>query len=283
MLPPLPEESTIIEEEIPPASRYEDLAGLLTLPLHAPAMEEQQVFDGCQQGKRLGMGGVLVRPSDVDLARNWAKSAGLTLGCLMGYPGGSSTTAARLYEARDLLRRGVKDLVVTINLGKLVSRKFLYLESELLQMAESCRENEATLRILFEVEEIQQDHTLIGVRLCKRTAAQGMDLLFRRVSAEYQAGVARYVMHHAKGKLAVRLHSPTLTLQDALALRKDGVAGIVTEQADSLLNAWREELDRREAEAKAKEAERNAAPQPVETPHGVVAETPEDEDTATVS
>jgi deoxyribose-phosphate aldolase len=236
------------EPSVAPAATYEDLANFVALSLADATLTEGQVFAGCEQARQLGLSQVLARPSDVDLAAKWVAPGPCQLACLTGYPGGSSTTPARLYESRDILRRGVRDLVVTINVGKLVSRKFLYLESELLQLAENCRQFDAQLRILLEIEDLQQDHVLIGIRLCKRTAVNGMDLLFRRAGAEYQGGVARYVLHHAKGKLSVSVHSPTVSLEHALALRTLGVRRVVTPQAEKLLAAWRSELERREQE-----------------------------------
>ncbi|MCW5964280.1 MAG: hypothetical protein KIT83_09585 [Bryobacterales bacterium] len=244
-----------------PAPCYEDLACKVGFPLVDGALTEEQVFAGCEEANRLGVGETVIRPADVDLARNWVQESAVRCACLTGFPGGSSTTPARLYEARDVLRRGVKQLVVTMNLGKLVSRKFLYLESELLQLAESCRQNEARLRLLFEVEQLQQDHVLIGVRLCKRTSVHGIDLWFRGSNEEFTSGVARYVLHHAKQKLEVSVHSPTMTLPAALALREAGVARLVTPQAGALLAAWEAELERRR-----KEAEAQTAPSAAEEP-----------------
>lgn len=236
-----------------PAPTYEDLAGMVGLPLVDGALTEEQVFAGCQQVNQLRAAEVMVRPADVDLSRNWVEESPSRLACLTGFPGGSSTTPARLYEARDVLRRGVKQLVVTMNLGKLVSRKFLYLESELLQLAESCRQNDARLRLLLEVESLQQDHVLIGVRLCKRTAVQGMDLWFRANNEEFVRGVAQYVLHHARQKLEVTVHVPSIALPAAMALRDAGVTRLVTPEAAALLDAWRQELDRRRQEAAAQQ------------------------------
>lgn len=247
-----PQDASAVEApEDAPLPTYEELAHAVGLPLVEAALSEEQVFAGCGEGNRLDMGEVLVRPADVDLARNWVDRGAQRMACLTGFPGGCSTTAARLYEARDLLRRGVKQLLVTMNLGKLVSRKFLYLESELLQLAESCQQNQASLRLLFEVESLQQDHVLIGVRLCKRTGAQGMDLHFRGASEDFLRGVTRYVQHHARGKLAVAVHAPTFTLECARELQQQGVTRLVTPRAAALLAAWREEVDRRHKEAEA--------------------------------
>lgn len=242
------------ESSVTAALSYQDLARMVGLPLVDATLSEEQVFAGCNEANSLELGLTVVRPADVDLARNWVRDSATHMACLTGFPGGSSTTPARLYEARDVLRRGVKQLIVTMNLGKLVSRKFLYLESELLQLAENCRQNEARLRLLFEVDHLQQDHVLIGVRLAKRTAAQGMDLHFRTTAEPFITGVARYVLHHAKQKLDVAVHAPALSLEAALDLRGAGVMQLVTPKAGALMQSWREELERRQQEARQAQA-----------------------------
>lgn len=254
------EENTRLDatEEPEAVATYEDLASCVSLPLAAALLTEEAVHDGCREAKGLGLRGVLVRPSDLDLVTNWVKGSALKLGCVTGYPGGSSTTASRLYEAREVMRRGVAELTVTMNLGKLLSRKFLYLESELLQMAEQCRQNNVRLRVLIEVDHLTRDLVLIGIRLCKRTMVDSLDLLFTKGEGEFQLGVTRYVLHHAKGKLAVAVHAPEISLENALALRTEGASDLVCQNAPALMADWREELARQEAERKAKQAEQAA-------------------------
>lgn len=238
-----------IEESGRPAcTRYEDLASRLVLSLADGSITEEAVYEGCRAAIANQVRAVLVRPSDIDLAKNWLAGSAVKLGTLTGYPGGSSTTAARLYEARDVLRRGATELALTMNLGKLVSRKFLYLESELLQMTEQSRQANAQLRAVFEVDDVQQDHILIGVRLAKRTSVDVMELAFRRGAAERMAGVVRYVAHHAKGKIGIAVQTPEMTLDSAMALYQAGADTLVTPVAVSVLDAWRTELHRREEE-----------------------------------
>ena len=245
----------------PPLATYEDLSTRTSLFLGAPDLTEEAVYEGCNRAKSISATAVVVRPSDVDLVRNWLAGSPVKLHSVAGFPGGSATTAARLYEARDLLRRGATELVVTMNLGKLLSRKFLYLESELLQLSDSCQQNSARLRLLFEVDRLQQDHVLIGVRLAKRTRANAMELCFEHTLDEREIAITRYVVHHAKGKLAVVVHAPAIPLSTALEAWEAGVEGFVTPSAESLLQAWREELARRTAEEEARrKAEISAAP-----------------------
>lgn len=237
-------------EEIarPAFACYEDLASRLALSLSDATLTEEAVYDGCRAAIASRMGAVLVRPSDIDLTKKWLAGSAVKLTTMTGYPGGSSTTAARLYEARDVLRRGASELALTMNLGKLVSRKFLYLESELLQMVEHSRQAGARLRAVFEVDDVQQDHILIGIRLAKRTGVDAMDLAFRAGSVERMAGVARYATHHAKGKVGIAIQAPELTLDAAIALYEAGADALATPAAVSVLDAWRTELERRKEE-----------------------------------
>jgi len=72
------------------------------------------------------------------------------VGSVAGFPHGSTTTAAKLYEARDLLRRGAREIDMVLNIGKLISRQFQYVEMELAQMAEACHDAGAILKVIFE-------------------------------------------------------------------------------------------------------------------------------------
>ena len=256
-----PMENTEESEQRPPLKTYADLASRTSLFLGADALTEEAVYEGCNQARELQLGAVLVRPSDVDMTKNWLAGSAVELHCVTGFPGGASTTPAKLYEARDVLRRGVKELSVAMNLGKLISRKFLYLESELLQLSEICTQNEARLRLLFDVDRLERDHMLIGVRLAKRTRANVVELHFAGTQSagahvERLAGIARYVVHHAKGKVGVMANAPAISLAAAQAVHEAGAEGVVTADAAGLLDAWRQELARREEEArKQREAE----------------------------
>lgn len=236
------------ENARPPLIAFEDLASRLALSLANSVLTEEAVYDGCRAAIASRLGAVLLRPSDLDLAKNWLSGSGVKLCAMTGYPGGASTTAARLYEARDVFRRGAAELALTMNLGKLVSRKFLYLESELLQMAEHTRQAGARLRAVFEVDDVQRDHILIGIRLAKRTGVDVIELAFRSGDVARMAGVVRYVAHHAKGRIGIAVQAPEFTLDAALALYEAGTDTLVTPAAVPLAEAWRAELERREKE-----------------------------------
>ena len=92
----------------------------------------------------------------------------MAVGSVVSYPHGSSSTVGKLYETRDLLRRGVTEIDTVINLGKMISRQFQYVEMELQQMAEACHEGGAILKVAFENGYLTEDLKTIACKIVKR-------------------------------------------------------------------------------------------------------------------
>src|SRR5262249_34107323 len=115
----------------PPLATYADLARMIDMALVAPDLSEEDVARGCETAKRLGAGWVTLRPADVQLASQWLKGSSVVPSAVVSYPHGDATTAVKNYETRDLLQRGARSIETPLNLGKVVSRQFQYVELEL--------------------------------------------------------------------------------------------------------------------------------------------------------
>lgn len=159
----------IQQEERAPLATYEDVAGRLELSLTRPDLHEEQVDAACRKALAYGLGAVVVRPSDIDLAVRILGGTPVAVGSVAGYPHGTSNTATKLYEGRDLLRRGAKEINLVVNYGKMISRQFQHVETEILQMSESCHQSDAILKVVFESGYLAEDLKIILCKMCKRT------------------------------------------------------------------------------------------------------------------
>src|SRR5207245_820147 len=134
----------------PPLTTYENLAKMIDHSLLRPELTDEQVIEGCELAKRYGVSSVCVRPCDVELAVRALGGSDVAVGSVAGFPHGSTTTAAKLYEIRDVLRRGAREVDMVLNIPRLLSRQFPYVETELLQAAEECHKQGALLKVIFE-------------------------------------------------------------------------------------------------------------------------------------
>jgi len=217
----------------PEPAKYEDLAGIMEHSLLAPEFSESNVAAGCELAKQYGIAAVLVRPSDLDLVVNWLRGSPVALGTVIDVPSGCSTTAAKLFAVRDALRRGAKEIDTVMNTGKLISRQFQYLETELLQMADACHAAGAVLKVMLESEHLNEELKIVTCRIAKRT---GSDYLAS--STLEDVGLLK---GFAREKVLLKCASVE-TLEDALAFRDAGCTRLQSTHTGLILEAWKLKL-----------------------------------------
>lgn len=211
-------------------------------PVLRPEFSEEEVQTGCEIARQYRIAAVTVRPSDTDLAVEWMKGSGVAVASVVGYPHGCSTTSVKLYETRDLLRRGVTEIDTVINLGKLISRQFQYVEMELQQMAAACHESGAILKVAFENGYLTEDLKTIACKIVKRAGAD-----YARTSTPF--GPSPYslediaLMKRLLGDRAkIKASGGVRTIGDVLELRQAGCARIGTIATVAILEDWKAQL-----------------------------------------
>jgi deoxyribose-phosphate aldolase len=212
-------------------SNYADLAALIEYAATRSQLSEADVSRACELAKLHGVASVMVRPSDVDLVARWMTGSGVRLGAIVDSPHGYSTTAAKTYAARDLLRRGVQEIDTVMNTGKLVSRQFQYLETELLQMADACHQSAALLKVNLESEFLTEELNIIACRIARRA---GADYIGTNKLEDVPL-----LLSHARDRLKIKCHGQIGDLDAALAFREAGCARIEIAEPISILEAWK--------------------------------------------
>lgn len=226
---------------MPLPATVDELAGLLDYPVGPAILTTELVAGSVRKAASLGLASVSVPSGEADLALRLLEGTKTAAAALVGYPYGASSTAAKLYEARDLLRRGVKEIEFVVNLGKLASREFQYIESELLQISRSCQENGALLKVVVEAPSIGEDLKVIACKIAKRVEA-GMIVssAYPAVEAGPDADLAllKRVSKEVCGIVAC-----ASDLDQVLGCQQLGCARIRSSAPDEILAAWKTRLD----------------------------------------
>jgi deoxyribose-phosphate aldolase len=225
-----------------PVETYESLAHLLEYELLRPDLSPDDVAGNCRIARDYRIAAVAVRPCDAEQAVRSMKGSSTAVASTSGYPDGTSTTAAKLYEGRDLLRLGVKEIDFVLNPARMIGRQFQHVEIELQQMAESCHQAGAILKVVMKNPYLADDLKIIGTKICKRIEA---DIL----SIEAVTADLDLIRPLLKDVLRLKRATPVSTLEEALEARSAGFARIATSDPIPVLNAWKERLASRAAGA----------------------------------
>src|SRR5262245_26161852 len=199
----------------PPLATYEDLARMIDHSLLRPELSQQQVIEGCELAVRYGVASVTVRPCDVETAVRIVGSSGTKVGSVAGFPHGSSSTAVKLYECRDVLRRGAKEVDMVISIPNLLSRHFQHVEMEILQMAEACHEQGAILKVIFENAYLTDDLKIIACRICARADADFVKTSTGFAPTGYTLDDLRLMRQHTPERIQIKAAGGVRTLEAA--------------------------------------------------------------------
>lgn len=223
-----------VEAAVP--ETYESVANLLELVLLRPDLSADDIAEGCRIAATTRIAAVVVRPCDADFAVTMLRGSGVAVGAAVGHPYGYSNTAAKLYEARDLIRQRVQEIEFTINGSKLVSRQFQHVETELMQIVKSCQEEGIRFKAVLTNRFLQDDLKIIATKIVKRVEGEIMAIEYRESDFTLLKPILR-------GVLKLKCVGPVDKLDDILAMRAHGFERIGTTQPESILQEWKKRLE----------------------------------------
>ncbi len=199
-------------------------------------MTEEQVHEGCMRGQAYEVRSVVVRPCDLDLAKDWVVAPVRLSSRTSGAPG-DATTAVKQFEVRDMLRRGALDVEAKVCLPKLMSRQFQYVEIELMQLLKTCEEGSAALTVSVDASVLDEERLLILCKMAKRSGATMLS------ASEYRAEQVEKILTKCAPYVALKLMVDGKSLDEVMALREMGVARFGVRHPGPLLDAWRLRLE----------------------------------------
>jgi deoxyribose-phosphate aldolase len=230
------------EQARPQLATFEDLSKLIDHSLLKPELTDAQVIEGCRIAREYKTATVTVRPCDVDAVVRAMEGSGVGVSTVAGFPHGSATTAAKLYEVRDLLRRGACEIDMVLNIGRLVSRQFEFVETEIAQAADACHESHALLKVIFENAYLTDELKIVACRIATNAGAD-----FVKTSTGFAPGGAtiedlKLMRAHSGPNVRIKAAGGVRTLEGALEVYKVGCSRIGATATVAILEAWKRQL-----------------------------------------
>ncbi len=228
---------------------YEEIAQMIDHSLLRPELTEADVEAGCDLARRYGVASVCVRPADVPLAAARLAGSGVRVSTVAGFPHGDQTTQTKLFEAREALEAGAVELDAVLNIGKLLSRRFDYVERELTLLAEEVHARGALLKVIFENAYLTDE---LKTEACGISARARAD--FVKTSTGFAPGGAtdhdlRLMRRHSPPWMRLKAAGGVRTLDRALEVRALGCARFGATATAAILDELKARLAAQAAQA----------------------------------
>lgn len=161
---------------------------------------------------------VCVNSSYVKFIRDYNKD--IKIAAVVGFPLGAMTNDAKVFEAKEAIRDGACEIDMVINVGRLKSEDYFYVEDEIRAIKEAIGDN--VLKVIIETCLLTEDEK---IKACKLALNAGAD--FVKTSTGFSTGGAtvadiKLMKEAVEGKIKVKASGGIHTREEALALIEAG-------------------------------------------------------------
>lgn len=161
---------------------------------------------------------VCVNSSYVKFIRDYNKD--IKIAAVVGFPLGAMTKDAKVFEAKEAIRDGASEIDMVINIGRLKSEDYFYVEDEIRAIKEAIGEN--ILKVIIETCLLTEDEK---IKACKLALNAGAD--FVKTSTGFSTGGAtvadiKLMKEAVEGKIKVKASGGIHTREEALSLIEAG-------------------------------------------------------------
>ena len=199
-----------------------DIAKMIDLSLLRPNLSDEDVIKGCETAKKYDVATVCCGPSQVPLVKKCLAGSKVIVSTVIGFPHGYSTTESKVFEAEQALKEGAIELDMVLNIGKVLSGDFDYVEREIATVAKVTHKGGGILKVILENFYLTDD---MKVQACIVAERAGAD--FVKTSTGFAAGGAtftdlRLMRKTVSPKVQVKAAGGIRELDTALLVREVG-------------------------------------------------------------
>jgi deoxyribose-phosphate aldolase len=157
-----------------------ELAKMIDHSLLHPTMTDQELEEGCKLAAQYGVASVCIKPYAVKRAAERLRGTGVLVGCVIGFPHGSSCTESKRYETELACRDGAAEIDMVINLGKALSGDWDYVERDVRAVCDEAHKHGAKVKVIFENDYLANggaglDGDAFKRKLCEICERAGVD------------------------------------------------------------------------------------------------------------
>jgi deoxyribose-phosphate aldolase len=222
-----------------PNPKYLDIAKMIDHSLLQPVLTDAELESGCRLALEYDVASVCIKPFAVALAHQILEGSLVAVGTTVGFPHGGHKTAIKVAEAKQALAEGATELDMVVNIGKVLSRDWVYVMNDVHAVIEVAHAQQALVKVIFENCFLTNEHK---VQLCRICGDAGAD--FIKTSTGYGSEGAndddlRMMRRCAPPHVQVKAAGGVRTFDRLLAVRALGVTRVGATATKAILDEAR--------------------------------------------
>jgi len=221
---------------------YQDIAKMIDHSLLHPTMTDKDLEEGCQIALDYDVASVCIKPYYLKRCAELLQGSTVAASTTIGFPHGGHATSLKVAEALQALQDGGQELDMVVNIGKVLSEDWDYVQRDIEAVLRVTHEGGALLKVIFENCYLQDAHK---IKLCEICGDIGVD--FVKTSTGYGTGGAtlddlRLMRKHSPPQVRVKAAGGVRTFEALLEVREIGVSRVGASRTVDMLDACKKSL-----------------------------------------
>jgi deoxyribose-phosphate aldolase len=138
-----------------------------------PNATKDDIIRSCNDAVENGFNAVAVTPDYVALAARQLKDSGVKVLAAVGFPWGSNTTETKVYETKQAIKDGAREIDMVINIGWLKSRDYESVKKDIKAVVEASKEKRENIivKVIIETGFLTDEEKIIASQLARDAGA----------------------------------------------------------------------------------------------------------------
>jgi deoxyribose-phosphate aldolase len=142
-----------------------EIAKMIDHSLLHPMLTDEELREGCEFAKKYNIAAVFIKPYAVRSAAAILEGSDVRVGTVIGFPHGNSRIEVKAYEAETACQDGATELDMVVNIGKVLSEDWDYIEEEIKAVNDTANKYEVIVKVIFENDFLPEDK--YKIKLCE--------------------------------------------------------------------------------------------------------------------
>ena len=223
---------------------YQEIAKMIDHSLLTPTLTDRELEQGCRLAVEYDVASVCIMPYYLKRCAEALKASGVKASTTIGFPHGGHTTTIKVAEARQALEDGGQELDMVVNISKVLSGDWAYVEADIRAVAQLVHAQGQKVKIIFENCYLNEDQK---IRLCVVCGRVGADWV--KTSTGYGTGGAtledlKLMRKHSPPNVQVKAAGGVRDLDMLLEIRALGVSRVGASRTKDILAECRRRLEK---------------------------------------
>jgi deoxyribose-phosphate aldolase len=152
-----------------PLPTRDQVAKMIDHSLLRPELTPADIQDGLATARMCRTASVCVRPADVPMAANALSGSQVAVGTVVGFPHGSSTVAAKVFQTTESISLGAEEIDMVINIGRLRGGDTAFVQDEIAAVVQAA--DSRPVKVIFENAYLTDEEKIAGYQAAEAAGA----------------------------------------------------------------------------------------------------------------